>query len=320
MPAQEANLPTAYSQAGFNYAGDLAFDAPFLVPYQGYGTIEYYKFDGTSNYHSLQVSFQRRFSRGLTMGAVYTFSKALTTASGDEDLQDTFFPRKFDYRLASYDTPHVLAINYVYDIPGAAKHFGGPKWLSYLTDNFQLSGVTQFMSGQPIDPGIWWPPANTISGTYNAWFIGWQRAWIYPTISGDVNKSVGTSQFNPAAFHPPNIGIPIGVSRSNLRGGGMQNWDMSIFKNIPLGEQRSLQLRVEAFNIFNHPNFQGINLNWDVSPPTGTTPTVLNIHTRPADTPISSNSGLGTYFGEYSNQYSGVGGPRVIQLGAKIYF
>ena len=320
VPAVEPNLPTAYSQAGFNYAGDMAFDAPFLVPYKGYGTIEYYKFDGTSNYNSLQVSLQRRFGQGLTLGAAYTFSKVLTTASTDEDLQDSFNPRKFDYRLASFDVPHVLALNYVYDVPSLTKRLHGPKWLSYVTDNFQLSGVTQFMSGEPIDPGIWWPPSNTISGTYNAWWINWQRAWIYPMITGNANHRVGTSKYDPAVFQAPNLGIPLGVSRSNLRGGGMQNWDFSVFKNIPLGsnEQRHLQLRGEAFNIFNHPNFQGVNLNWSMNSPSGATPQQLVLNTRPAGQPI--NHDYGSFFGEFNSQYSGVGGPRVLQLAVKLYF
>ena len=321
IPAVEDNLPTAYAQAGFNYAGDLAFDPEFLVPYKGYGnTLQYYKFDGTSNYNSLQVSVQRRFTKGLTFGAAYTFSKALTTASADEDLQDAFFPRKYDYRLATYDVPHVLTFNYVYDVPSLTKHVGGPRWLSYITDNFQVSGITQFMSGAPVDSGIWWPPANTISGTYNAWWINWQRAWIYPLITGDVNRSVGTSRFDPAAFQPPNIGLPIGASRSNLRGGGLQNWDLSIFKNIPLGsnEQRYIQLRGEAFNIFNHPNFQNINLNWFMNPPTGTTPQQLVINNRPTGQAI--NHDYGSFFGEYNSQYTGVGGPRVLQLAVKLYF
>jgi hypothetical protein len=322
VPAVEPNLPTAYSQAGFNYAGDLAYDPQFLVPYKGYGNnLEYYKFDGTSNYNSLQVSLQRRFSKGLTFGAAYTYSKALTTASADEDSQDSFFPRKYDYRLASYDVPHVLAINYVYDVPNLTKHSNGPKWLSYVTDNFQLSGVTQFMAGAPIDPGIWWPPSNTINGTYNAYWIGYTRAWIYPTISGNVNHRVGTSKWDPAAFQPPNIGLPMSASRSNLRGGGMQNWDMSILKKIPLGsnEQRYLQLRGEAFNIFNHPNFQGINLNWYMNAPSGATPQQLVINTRPANDPYSQDA-YGGFFGEYNGQYGGVGGPRVLQLAVKLFF
>lgn len=320
VPGVEPDLPTAYSDAGFNYSGNFAFDPQFLVPYRGLAnTLQYYKFDGTSNYHSLQASFQRRFSKGLTLGAVYTWSKALTTASGDEDLQDAFLPRRMDYRLASFDVPHVLAVNYVYDVPKMSKHVGMPKWLSYVTDNYQISGVTQFMSGTPIDPGIWWPPANSISGTYNAWWIGWQRAWIYPTISGDVNHQVGSSKFDPAAFQPPNIGIPVGASRSNLRGGGLQNWDLSIFKNIPLGEQRSIQLRGEAFNIFNHPNFQNINLNWWMNPPSGTTPQEIVFATRGTDN-CPNDRIQGSCFGEYSSNYTGVGGPRVLQLAVKFYF
>jgi hypothetical protein len=320
VPSVEPGLADAYVQAGFNYSGNYAYDGPFVVPYRGYGTIEYYKFDGTSNYNSLQTSVQRRFSKGLTLGAVYTWSKALTTASGDEDLTDTFLTRRIDYRLASFDSPHVLAINYVYDLPNLTKRFGGPKWLSYITDNFQLSGITQFMTGYPIDPGIWWPPAQTISGTYSGDAIGWQRAWIYPFISKDPNHKVGTSQWDPTAFQPPNIGIPLGASRSSLRTGGMQNWDMSIFKNIPLGsnEQRYIQLRLEAFNVFNHPNFNNINMDWYMNSPSGSTPAELIINTRPTGQAI--NADYGNFFGEYNSQYTGVGGPRVLQLAAKFYF
>jgi hypothetical protein len=102
----------------------------------------------------------------------------------------------------------------------------------------------------------------------------------------------------------------------------MQNWDISIFKNIPLGsnEQRYLQLRLEAFNVFNHPNFQGVSLPWYMNSPSGSTPAELVIPTRPANTPVSSGEPLGKYFGEYNSQYGGVGGPRVLQLAAKIYF
>jgi hypothetical protein len=318
IPAQEANLPTAYTDAGFNYSGNNAFDPEFLVPYKGYSNVlEYYKFDGTANYNSLQVSVQRRFTRGLTFGAAYTFSKTMTTANRDEDWQDAFNPAQYDYRLAEWDRPHVFVFNYVYDLPKVTKHLGGPKWLGYLTDDYQLSGITTFESGAPVDPGIYWSPAMTISGTYNAWWTNYNRAYIYPIITKDPNHSVGTSKWDPSAFQAPNIGVPVGVSRSNLRGGGMQNWDMSLFKNIKLGsEQRYIQLRAEAFNIFNHPNFQNVNLNWSVNPPTGTTPATLTINTRPS----GNTDPVGTYFGEYNSQYSGSGGPRVLQLGAKIYF
>jgi hypothetical protein len=317
VPAVEADLPAAYTQAGFNYSGNFAYDAPFVVPYRGYGPIEFYQFDGTANYNSLQMSVQRRFAKTLTFGVAYTFSKTLTTANADEDYADAFNTRRYDYRLASWDRPHVLAFNYVYDLPHFSKRFGGPKWLGYLTDNYQLSGITTFESGAPVDPGLWWSPAMTINGTYNAWWINWTRAYIYPLIGPNVDNAQGTSKYDPAAFSAPPVGIPPAGSRSMLRGGGMQDWDVSLFKNIPIrGEQRYLQLRFEAFNIFNHPNFSGVNLNWQVNPPTGATPTSLTINTRPPGDP----SLYGSFFGEYQNTYGGTGGSRVIQLAVKLYF
>jgi hypothetical protein len=86
---------------------------------------------------------------------------------------------------------------------------------------------------------------------------------------------------------------------------------MSLFKNSKLGssEQRYLQLRLEAFNAFNHPNFQDKNYNASATGP-------FDFADPTAALSISKNSNWGTY----NDQYSGVGGPRVVQLAAKLYF
>jgi hypothetical protein len=200
-----------------------------------------------------------------------------------------------DYRAASWDRTHVFAANYVYDLPSLTRHFGGPKWLSYITDNFQLSGITQLMSGAPVDlnNGFSFPPGNiTGSNQYGA-------LPIYFFLDGAGNPVL------------PPIGRAVRGSRDTLRNGGMQNWDMSLFKNIPLGknEARYLQLRLEAFNVFNHPNFD--TKNYSVG---GTGPAAYESPTDPLT--ITKNGNWGTY----SDTYSGPGGFRVIQLGAKIYF
>ena len=304
VPAVEPNLPPEYAAAGLDFSGQYAYPTNFLVPYKGYGQIQYYQFDGTSNYNSLQVSVQRRFTHDLTFGGAYTWSHTLTTANGDQDFQYTQFTRALDYRTASWDRTHVVAINYVYSLPSLSKHFGGPKWLSYVTDNFQLSGITQFMTGTPVpdysvngnDMAIW-VPANVLTGSE-------QWGALPPAWTGlDKNGNLLL----------PRIGLPFTGSRGVLRDGGMQNWDMSIFKNIPLSKdgRRYLQLRGEAFNIFNHPNLDqkdyAANLTLPSCSATGCTPMSI----APANP---------TTFGHYISQYSGVGGPRVLQLAAKFYF
>jgi len=92
----------------------------------------------------------------------------------------------------------------------------------------------------------------------------------------------------------------------------MQNWDMSLLKNIPIGsnEARYLELRLEAFNTFNHPNFTGQNYGYSVNGPWE--------YADPASLiSISKSSNFGT---NASTPNTGPGGFRVVQLGAKLYF
>jgi hypothetical protein len=218
----------------------------------------------------------------------------LTTANTDQDTQDTF-NALLDYRRAGWDRMHVFAANYVYDIPSPTKHFGGPKWLSYITDNYQLSGVTQFETGTPFDlnNGFSFPPGSiTGSNQYGA-------IPYYYNVDSSGNPQV------------PKIGPPGRGTRDAFQNGGMQNWDLSLFKNIPFGnsEERYIQLRLEAYNAFNHPNFFDKNYGADWGGPWA--------YANPTDPlTVTKNSNWGTY----SDTYSGVGGFRVIQLGAKVYF
>ncbi len=268
VPAVQPGLQPQYAAAGYNFNGWCAYGAAaytnaYLVPYKGYGQIAYLEFSGTSNYNSLQASLQRRFSKGLTFGAVYTWSKALATANSDQDTQDPFNPL-LDYRATSWDRTHVFAANYVY-----------------------------FMTGAPVDlnSSFSFPPGSvTGSNQYGA-------IPFYYSLDQSGNPVL------------PAIGLPVRGTRDSLRNGGMQNWDMSLFKNIPLGESRSLQLRLEAFNAFNHPNFNDRNYGLTVNGPWE--------YADPA-TPlsISKNANWGTP----ADTYSGGGGFRVVQLGAKFYF
>ena len=300
VPAVQPGMDPQYQAAGYDFNGWCAYGHPaytnaYLVPFKGYGQIPGLRWDGTSNYNSLQASLQRRFSRGLTFGVVYTWSKSLATASSDSDEQNPV-DALLDHRAASWDRTHVFAANYVYDLPNLTKHFSGPKWLSYVTDNYQLSGVTQFMTGTPVDLNNAYSfPSGSLDGGNM-----WGNIPFYYTADRDGNPSL------------PQVGFPQRGTRDILRYGGIQNWDMSLLKNIPVGsnEARYIELRLEAFNTFNHPNFTGQNYGYSVNGPWEySDPTTL--------ISIAKNNNFGT---NQSTPNTGPGGFRVVQLGAKIYF
>ena len=300
VPAVQPGMDPQYQAAGYNFNGWCAYGHPsytnaYLVPFKGYGQIPRLRWDGTSNYNSLQASLQRRFSKGLTFGAVYTWSKSLATASSDQDEQNPV-NALLDYRAASWDRTQVFAANYVYDLPNLAKHMNGPKWLGYVTDNYHLSGVTQFMTGTPVDLNNGYSfPSGSLDGSNM-----WGNIPFYYTAD---------KRGNPVL---PSVGPPVRGTRDILRYGGMQNWDMSLLKNIPFGnnEARYLELRLEAFNTFNHPNFTGQNYGYSVNGPWEySDPTSL--------ISISKNGNFGT---NQSTPNTGPGGFRVVQLGAKLYF
>jgi Carboxypeptidase regulatory-like domain/TonB-dependent Receptor Plug Domain len=300
VPTVQPNMDPAYQAAGDSFngwcaKGWAAYTNAFLVPFKGYGQIPYLEFNGNSNYNSLQVSVQRRFSKGLTFGAAYTWSKSLVTASDDQDEQNPV-NQNLDYRAAPWDNTNVFAANYVYDLPNVTKHFGGPKWLAYVTDNFELSGVTQFISGAPVDLNNNYTfPSGSLDGGNM-----WGNIPFYYTADRHGNPFV------------PAVGFPQRGTRDILRYGGIQNWDMSLFKNLPLGknEARYLQLRLEAFNAFNHPNFTNQNYGYSVNGPWEySDPSTL--------ISIAKNSNFGT---NATTPNTAPGGFRVVQLGAKIYF
>ncbi|WP_353065551.1 carboxypeptidase regulatory-like domain-containing protein [Tunturibacter psychrotolerans] len=298
VPAVEPNLPPEYAAAGDSFSGRYAYTQNFLSPFKGYGQMEYYKFDGTSNYNALQVSVQRRFARGLTFGGVYTWSKTLTTSSADESFVDPFNPRKYSYGVANYDRPSIGAINYVYDLPNLTRHFNGPRWLGYLTDNYQLSGLANIMSGTPVRNALF-VPANQVTG-------GSQYSKTPPLFVGVDHLG----NLILPTIGQPNLGAP-----GSLRQGSMVTWDSSIFKNFPLGEAvkgRYIQLRGEFFNVLNHPNFSTRDYNANVTLPT--------YNGDGTFTPLSIAKD--TNWGQPTAAYNpaGPGGPRVIQLAAKVYF
>jgi Carboxypeptidase regulatory-like domain/TonB-dependent Receptor Plug Domain len=314
IPAVEPNLPTAYSQAGVNFTGSNALANDFLRPYPGYGDIQLQSFDAISNYNSLQVGITRRFSNRLTFGVAYAFSKTLTDSNAVNEFTHPYDNRHYDYALASFDRAHVLVINYVYDLPKVGRYLGNHSLTRGIFDNWQISGISQFVSGTPFElslSGLGGQGARLI-GTPTSQGTS-SLAGLQPRFNlvGDPRQRSNGLQINPNAFAVPGIGDTRSQPRFYLRNPGWNNHDVSIFKNFPFGGEgrRYLQLRFEFFNILNQAQFSGIQQG-SVTITPGSPMPVFNLR------PAGSTDALGTFFGEYNATRD----PRIIQLAAKVYF
>jgi hypothetical protein len=325
VPTADASIADVYKNAGLSFDGSKALPADFLSRFRGYGTVQMKTFGGSSNYHSLQATVQRRFRQGLSLGAAYTWSKALGTAS---DVEGNFInincSRCFDYRILSFDRTHNLVINYLWDLPKLKTD----NWLlKGAANNWQVTGVTTFQSGVPTELGFGIPDINTNQRITGSWTEGPRLV-----LTGDAQTNVtggatqGGSSLDITKLSLPNIN-PGPQVRSLIRRPGINVTDLSIFKSFPLGGegQRYIQLRLEMFNAFNHAQFDNFNtgLTWDITnfsqygtKQLGSPQTIRN--TRNGVSPATGR--LGRALGEFSGQPDFVSNNRRIQLAAKIYF
>jgi Carboxypeptidase regulatory-like domain/TonB-dependent Receptor Plug Domain len=312
--------PTLVAASPNALLGNNALKQAFLEPYQGYGAITDYEAAATSNYNGLQVALNRRTANGLFVGASYSYGKVLTTASSDTtSVRIDQFTKEADYGPASFDVTQNFALNYVYLIPSR-----GGNYLSRLaTKGWQISGVSSFRTGQPFTPGY------SVSGAGNVNITGSNTEGPRIGVVQGCNVNTGSSdpfnRINAACFFAPPIGstgVDSGVYW--MRYPGIINFDMSIQKEIFIKERARIQLRADAFNIFNHANFTGMNttLNFNSYPTTANG--IVNGSPTITSTALGRNAN-GTLnvtgFGTVTSPAAGApGGPRVLQLVVKFSF
>jgi len=210
---------------------------------------------GNSSYNALWASMNKRLSRGLQLNASYTWSKSIdyNSRNGGLFVQDSYNLRG-DRGLSDFDARHRLAVNWIYELP-----FHGNK----LVEGWQLSGITQSQSGNPI---------QILASPEFVGFTG--NSTLRPDIVAPVPILGGASQWFPNPICDPRSGkvCPAGalfiqpvsasgvvhfgsLGRNVLIGPRFNNIDFSIIKNTKIRENLRVQFRAEFFDIFNHPNF-----------------------------------------------------------------
>jgi hypothetical protein len=227
---------------------------------QFYSSIGVITSDARSNYNSLQISANKRFSHGYTLGLAYTFSKSLddrSTFSVDGTSgADPFNYLKGDYGLSDYDQRNILAVNGVWNLPLLA-HNG---WVTTALGGWQLAGNTKYGSGNPF---------NANSGEdYTLEGSGRGTPAERPNISGNPALPSGRSHaqevqafFNTSVFSAPSPGQYGNSGRNNIIGPPLIDTDLSLLKRFQFPEPAwgAFQFRLEMFNILNNVNFSGPN-------------------------------------------------------------
>jgi hypothetical protein len=227
----------------------------FLRPLPGHGSVTYRENSGLSNYHALQTSLNRRFVKGLQFGVAYTWSKAMDYTSGDNGQLPMFRPyRVWVYGKASFDQTHMFVANYTWDLPKASKIAPG-KLTRAVFDNWQLAGITTFASGTPLGLGFSTVDAADIAGGGDG-----VRINVTGKVPLDHGSRAFARWFNTDAVARPARGDFGNAPRDVFRGPGVNNWDLSLFKNVPFkSESRAIQFRWEVYNVFNHTQFSGVD-------------------------------------------------------------
>ena len=317
----DSNQPTVSARA----AANLDTDVNAIRPYLGwtYGSTRIPEF--TNNYNSLQVSFSHK-AHGLTLGAAYTWSKDLTTNPADRKVTSTdTYDLKLDYGPATTNTPQVLEVNYIYELPFFKQQRG---FEGHALGGWELSGVSSFVSGSSIsltqnadpyacpvfessinpndpDNGLCntqaiaaaHPGNDSVAltsagqGQRGLGITGAQGGDPYATPRLDQVAPVHMTKSHGAWFSTGSFAQAVGHFGSEgtgaVLGPGLQKWDFATIKNVNLGEHLRFQLRGEYFNLFNHPNWATVDQVFEDST-----------------------------FGQITSTHE----PRIIQIGAKLNF
>ncbi len=227
--------------------------AAFLRPLAGYNNITMMEGASSSSYHSLQVSAKRRFAAGVQFGLAWTWSKAMDFNDTDTEAISALVPvRVWNYGLASFDRTHVLKINYLWDSP---KVHAGNALARQVLNGWHVSGISSFSSGAPVGVGYSTTVAVDTTGTTS------QAARVVVTGNPVLPKGERTfyRNFRTEVFRLPAVGTVGNAAKTLLRGPGVNNWDIALFKSIPIREGARLQFRWETYNTFNHTQFSDMD-------------------------------------------------------------
>jgi hypothetical protein len=283
-----ATITQAQALRPYPYVGNITVQAPHA---------------GNSIYHSLLVSAEKRFSKGFTLLASYTFAKLISDSifnglnfigseGGNEfGYQNGLYNRRAERAEDPSNVPHRLVVSGLFELPfGKGRRFDVQNgFLDALVGGWQLNTITTVVQGTPL----------VVRGANNG--LANRPDWVggleLPSGFVDANPQRGVQWFNPAAFVNPALytfgNTPRAISQ--FRNPGAVIVDLSVFKTFAVTEKLKLQLRAEAFNAPNRVNLGAPNGSFGAGPG-------------------------GTNNNDAFGRITGSRDPRLMQLGLKLIF
>jgi hypothetical protein len=267
-----------------------------------FSTMAYTSGTATSDYHALQVKFERRFSRGLQGLASYAFSHSIDSSSTDAfanrlNTPESIADPNVDRGNSDYDIRQGFTAGLTYVVPAAGS-------------NKVVRAITRGWSADAFVLARTAPPVNVVGALLNVVGVSlYPRPNVNPGVPLELYGSgyPGGKVLNRAAFTPAPLGQQGNLGRNALRGFGATQADIAFQRVFRIREQMGLRFRGEFFNILNHPNFAS---------PVNSLPSPL--FGRSTQT-LANGLGSGGTNGGFSPLYQ-IGGPRSIQLALKLQF
>jgi hypothetical protein len=215
---------------------------------------------GHSKYNALAVKLTRRLSKGFSGLTSYTYSKSNDNGSGLRAPGEPLKPQQGDCwecenGRSVFDVRHRLTASFLYEIPVGAgrKYLSQGGVLDAVAGGWQLAGSMRLSSGFPLTVLSGLDRSNTAHG--------YDRPNAVAGVSPDLDNPSPSAWFNVSAFQMNAPGTFGNLGRATLTGPGVFTIDFSALKNFNFGSGKYIQLRIEAFNLLNTPNFADPNTN-----------------------------------------------------------
>ncbi len=227
--------------------GDIQPRRPYP---QHLGAFSENRSEATSSYHGMTVRVEKRFSKGLSYGGNYSWSKSMDLNSnwGGTSPQDAY-NAKDSIGLSDFDRRHIFSSDFVYLLPKSSL----TGVAGALVNGWQTNGIIMLRSGRPLTPTLPFDNAN----------VGARGNFQRPNVVGDINGPETRQQwFNTSAFA---VSAPFSfgnAGRNIIEGPGYASVDFALYKNFMISESQQIQFRSEFFNIFNRTNYNNPGLSF----------------------------------------------------------